>query len=137
MDGCVSKRWQGERQQRGQTMVEFALLLPLLMLIIIGMMDLGRAIWSYNLVAHAAREGARAGIFPGESDFDIVRAVQRAASPLVIPDSDIQRTNPRYPGGTVTVRVTYRYEPITPLVGQFIPRGWLQLTSQSTMRVEF
>lgn len=49
----------------GQSLVEFALVLPLFLLIIIGMVDVGRAIWANNSVANAAREAARYAIVHG------------------------------------------------------------------------
>ena len=49
----------------GQSLVEFALVLPLFLLILIGMIDVGRAIWANNSVANAAREAARYAIVHG------------------------------------------------------------------------
>lgn len=45
----------------GQALVEFALMLPFLMMIIVGALDLGRAYFTYMSVINAAREGARYG----------------------------------------------------------------------------
>lgn len=47
------------RRQRGQGLVEFALVLPLFTIILLGMIDVGRVIWANNTVANAAREAAR------------------------------------------------------------------------------
>jgi hypothetical protein len=46
-------------RSEGQGLVEFALVLPVFMVILIGMVDLGRAIWANNSVANASREAAR------------------------------------------------------------------------------
>jgi Flp pilus assembly protein TadG len=43
----------------GQGMVEFGLVLPIFLAILIGMVDVGRAVWANNSVANAAREAAR------------------------------------------------------------------------------
>ena len=43
----------------GQALVEFALVLPIFLLIVFGVFELGRAVFAYNTVANAAREGAR------------------------------------------------------------------------------
>ena len=48
------------RRQRGQTMVEFALVSPLLFLLVFGVIDFGRAIADYVALSHATFEGARA-----------------------------------------------------------------------------
>src|SRR5947207_2126656 len=45
--------------ERGQGLVELALMLPVLMLIVIGSLDFGRAIYVDNVLANAARDGAR------------------------------------------------------------------------------
>jgi Flp pilus assembly protein TadG len=47
------------KHKKGQSMVEFALLLPLFVLLIIGIFDLGRAFFSFIAIMNAAREGAR------------------------------------------------------------------------------
>jgi hypothetical protein len=49
----------------GQSLVEFALVLPIFLAILIGMVDVGRAIWANNAVANAAREAARYAIVHG------------------------------------------------------------------------
>ena len=49
-----------KRSERGANLVEFALVLPLLVLILAGMADIGRAFNSYMVITNAAREGARA-----------------------------------------------------------------------------
>ena len=49
------------RSERGQSLVELALVLPLLILLLAGTVDLGRAFFSYIVITNAAQEGARAG----------------------------------------------------------------------------
>ena len=51
--------------QRGQSMVEFALVLPVVLLIITGVFDVARAVWQENTLAYAAREGTRYAIVHG------------------------------------------------------------------------
>src|SRR5687768_15403499 len=46
-------------ERRGQSMVEFALILPVFVLILVGLFDVGRAVYAFNTVNNAAREGAR------------------------------------------------------------------------------
>ena len=54
----VSSRWRPDRGQRGTALVEFALLLPLLALLGLGTVDIGRAFKTVNEVKNAAREAA-------------------------------------------------------------------------------
>lgn len=58
----------------GQTLVEFALVLPVLLLVVTGLMDVARAVWQVNTLAYAAREGTRYAIVhgSGQEDPDLV-----------------------------------------------------------------
>jgi hypothetical protein len=61
-------RFFGDRDDdRGQSLVEFALLLPLMILIITGLFDVARAVWESNTLAYAAREGTRFAIVHGSA----------------------------------------------------------------------
>jgi hypothetical protein len=51
---------------RGQAMVEFALIFPIFILLLVGMFDLGRVVWVNNTLATAAREAVRYAIVHGE-----------------------------------------------------------------------
>ena len=51
-----------KHQQRSQALIEFALVSPVLLLLLFGVIDLGRAIFYYDTLNHAAREGARAAV---------------------------------------------------------------------------
>ncbi len=53
------------RDEGGQALVELAVALPLVLLIITGLFDLGRAVWQENTLAYAAREGTRYAIVHG------------------------------------------------------------------------
>jgi TadE-like protein len=50
---------------RGQAMVEFALIFPIFILLLVGMFDFGRVVWVNNTLATAAREAARFAIVHG------------------------------------------------------------------------
>ena len=54
----------------GQSLIEFALVLPLLLLIITGLFDVARATWQENTLAYAAREGTRYAIVHGSASVD-------------------------------------------------------------------
>jgi Flp pilus assembly protein TadG len=53
---------------RGQALVEFSLVLPVFLIMLMAVVDIGRAIWAQNSLASAAREGARYAIVHGGSD---------------------------------------------------------------------
>lgn len=52
-------RSKSQRHSEGQALVEVALVAPLFFAIVFGIIDLGRIIWANDVVANAAREGAR------------------------------------------------------------------------------
>ncbi len=56
------KRARGLRDPRGQGLVEFAVALPIIVLIFFGIFDLGRGVYAYNTIANAARAGARVAV---------------------------------------------------------------------------
>ncbi len=58
---CVNNPSAHPGESRGQSIVELALMLPLLMVIVAGTLDLGRVYYSYITVINSAREGARYG----------------------------------------------------------------------------
>jgi Flp pilus assembly protein TadG len=80
--------------RRGQGLVEFALVFPILMLMLLGLVDLGRAVFAYNTITNAAREGARLGIVNQDEAKIELRArnlaptADGATSPIVIMFSD-------------------------------------------------
>jgi hypothetical protein len=51
-----------KRGQRSQALIEFALVSPVLLLLLFGIVDIGRAVFYYDTVSHAAREGARIAV---------------------------------------------------------------------------
>ena len=44
---------------RGQSLVEFSLVFPIIVLLIVGFVEIGRAVYAFNTIANAARQGAR------------------------------------------------------------------------------
>ena len=73
--------------RRGQALVEFALILPVLLIILLGTVDAGRLIFAYNSVANAAREGGRTAIINQTPDEVRQRAAEQATV-LGMPTAD-------------------------------------------------
>jgi Flp pilus assembly protein TadG len=61
------RRFRRQRT-RGQALVEFALVLPIFILILVGIFDLGRAVYAFNTVNNAAREAVRLAIVDQNCD---------------------------------------------------------------------
>lgn len=123
--------------ERAQATVEFALVLPILLLILMGIFDFGRGLFAFTVVANSAREGARVGIIQGD-DAAIRTAVRQYAIGVgTIPDSSILITRAgSAPNQTVKVQVSYDFDAVTPVIDKFLPGGKITLTSAATMVVE-
>ncbi len=85
----VGKLVQIRREERGASLVELALVLFLLVLLVVGIADVGRAFNSYMVIVNASREGARyASRFPHDNG-GITGAVRAEAANSSVPPGDI------------------------------------------------
>jgi len=139
-----SKQAKRSPREIAQTMVEFAIVFPVLLLITYGLIEFGRIMFIYTAVTNAVREGARYGAAAGIGVRDIEQyadcvgirlAVQNSASLVDIPDGDIdidyvKPSSPTYTcaqvagnvsliklGYQVRVHVRAYYSPIIPFLG--------------------
>jgi Flp pilus assembly protein TadG len=64
------------RSEKGAELIEFALVVPLLLFIIMGIVDFGFMFQRYEVVTNAAREGARIAVLPGYADADVEARVR-------------------------------------------------------------
>jgi hypothetical protein len=124
---------------RGQSLVEFALVLPVLVILLVGVFDFGRAVAAYNSVSNGARSATRVAIV--NQDPILVRAAAEEEafwlSPIEVEfmyDADPTPTECPYIGCIVEVRVTYEYVPATPIIGALV--GPITLSSASQMAIE-
>ena len=112
--------------RRGQSLVELALLLPMLVMILLGALDLGRAYYSYAAVANATRTGAAYAInatgltsYTVAERIDIVKdLIQReAASQVAIARTDITVTpdTSMTSGTSAEIQVKYKFHLLNPL----------------------
>jgi len=121
----------------GQAIVEFALTIPIMLLLIMLTVDFGRAIWYYNAIANAAREGARYGIVKSHSDAEIINTVLQKSTGVPLSNSNITITRSgTSPNGSIKVSISYNFRPITPLVSNLIPGGEINLKASSEMSLE-
>ncbi|VBB06615.1 Hypothetical protein LUCI_1851 [Lucifera butyrica] len=125
------------RNNRGQSMVEFALVLPVFLLLVAGMMEFGRVMNQYLVVTEAAREGARSAAV-GNDDATVIAAVNAAASTINQGQLTvtISPSPTRTPGDPVTVTVSNPVELITPLISQFFAQNPVTVQGKAVMRVE-
>lgn len=123
------------KRRRGQTLIEFALILPLIILLVMFVFDMGRAVYYYSVLYNAVREGARLAAV-GETDYVMLENIvgDRAFGMDLDPGSGVQFTPS---GDLISVEAIYDYEPVTPIVGVLLPGGKITLRAEATMRLEF
>jgi Flp pilus assembly protein TadG len=119
------------RSQAGQSTVEFAVVLPVLVLAVLVLVQGGLVVRDQLLVQHAAREGARAAAV-SESVADVQDAAGRAG-PLDRTRLTVTRSA-RQQGQPVRVTVRYRFRGAVPVVGRLMDR--FTLSASVTMRAE-
>jgi Flp pilus assembly protein TadG len=122
-------------KELGQAVVEMALLLPSLLLIILGILDLGRAVYMRTTLSGAVREGCRVAIVSTKTDTQIRLAVQNAAVGVTIPSGSITIAGSRASGGVVAVSATVIFHPLTPLITQ-IAGDSITLSASARMTVD-
>ena len=136
------------RRGRGQALVEFALALPVFLMLMMAVFDMGRAIYMYNGVAEAARELARVtSVHPGTpgalgstANTAAVLAVQKKLIPALgnptftcvdIDGSSV--TDTCVAGMQVKVVIAAPYQPVTPILSMV---GNINLASSSTFSIQ-
>ena len=121
--------------ESGQDLIEFALILPLLLLLLLGIMEFGVAVFTYNTVANAAREGARYGIIHPADDAAIEAATRMLTTGLDQGELDIAVARPG--ADTIQVDVTYVHHFMTtPFIVALGGDGTLTMHTVSTMNIE-
>lgn len=132
--------------ERGQTMVEFALVLPILLVVLLAIIQFGIAFNDYLALTDAVRAGSRQAAVSrqlpdpvGSAEARVRSAAQgsldaAAGGPLTVTVTyrDLGGGNRVEQGGDVTVRATYPYE--IRILGVVLGDG--TLTSETTERVE-
>jgi Flp pilus assembly pilin Flp len=126
------------QDDRGTTLVEFALVVPVLILVLVSCLDFARALNAYVTIANASREAARYATVHPEADLSQIRAAAAARiapldpaalgvaafygaspSPLPWPSGGIPPSAPAPAPVVVRVDVTYDWNAATWIVGSF------------------
>lgn len=139
-----SKRTSAHRS-RGQSLVEFAVVIPIFLLLVFGLIDMGRLVYINNALSEGAREAARWGSVQSRSqtaagltsihDYAVssLTAVPNpTVTPSCLPDIGIHPA-PSTACDILVVQVSSQVTMLTPIVAQFIgPRTY---TATSTVTV--
>lgn len=130
---------------KGQDLVEYALLLPFMLMLIMGIFDLGRVTFLYSTITNISREGARYGVVhPCDNPGVIAAAKDKAIgidpNDLIIPSPVWNPSDciPDTPGsGTVTVSVSFDFLPLTPFIANILGgSSSVPLDATTTMYLE-
>jgi Flp pilus assembly protein TadG len=151
----MSAKRRLSRRGRGQGLAEFALVIPIFLVVFLAVFDLGGVVFAYNSITNAAREGARLAVVDQDTTRVTQRAVQQAAiarSPTVtvayyVAASDgTPDTSKTCPVGATTyiavgclavVTFTGTYTPITPVIGNIVFKNGVTFTAKSVLPVEY
>jgi Flp pilus assembly protein TadG len=148
---------------RGVTIVEFALVLPMILILIFSIVDFGMYFFIQHTLQFATREGVRLALVGGTLNDDAGDPMSREASVIkTITDHAKMAVNPTRlsisiypvnsdytdpvdwedlqnagsPGSYMRVKTRYDYRFITPLIGALMPNGSLRVQAQATYRNE-
>ncbi len=136
---------KSERMRVGQSLIEFALILPLFFFMVTVFLDLGRASFSYSTLNNAVREGNRFAIVQAQSNYASLTALNAAVeakirtyfytkdlnnnSTITITRLDVD-TDPK-----IKIDIVYKFKPVTPGLAQIMGKGkTLTITVESVMR---
>jgi len=131
--------------ERGTTLVEFAIALTVFLTSMFGVIEFGRALWVHNALTDAARRGARYATLHNPADVDKVKNVvvygdEAGGTQSVVPNLTTDNVTVNYSSfgvnkGTVSVAITsYQFQFVVPLIGTSItmPAYSTTLTGESS-----
>jgi len=142
MNRLVSFEREQWRRSHGQDVIEYALILPLLLLLLFGIADFGVVLMRYNTVANAAREGARAGVLPltSECDKECLEGKALTAAQVLttgLDPAELSIVPHRLDNGTMKVDVSYNARLMTGIIISALGgQDTIVLSSTATMQVE-
>lgn len=123
------------KREEGQSLVEFALVLPILLLLIVAIVDFGWVFMAKITVNNAAREGAR--VYAVNSDSSVAESAANSAMSFIpmaktitLEKKSMGTTPPEY---EAYVKITGKLQP---LVGLFLPES-IDISSESYMKIEY
>jgi hypothetical protein len=131
-------------RHKAQSLVEFAFVFPIFLMLTLALLDFGRAAWQYNTLADIARQAARQrelGVMsPGLQfckDLSLKSCVFTTTVPPPTPPADTVQValapcNPGPPPGPPTVTASYTFQPVIGFLGNF---PWVGSATSSTPSV--
>ncbi|MFN2197641.1 MAG: TadE family protein [Anaerolineales bacterium] len=149
MDNVPTTLQEDQSSEQGQSLVEFAISLVILVILVSGIVDLGRALFTLITLNDAAKEGATYGsICPTDVEGIFTRLIESASDPVSlsnlttedisvcvsVPGSEDCGANVQV-GNEITVFVNHLHEISTPFLGSIIGRQNLLLTASARDKI--
>ena len=144
MIGSLRRHLHG--RDRGQALVEFALVIPVFIFLVMGIFDLGRAVYANSTISNAAREGARIAIVDQTCAHITSEATRQSVALANVtvtadfrdPAGAVLATCPttaaRAIGDVAVVRVNYTFTAATPFLSAIL--GNINLSATSKFSIE-
>ena len=125
------------RGERGQSMVEFAAVMTIFLVLVFGIAEFGFVILNSVRLTNAANDAARVGALKGGTDAQAITAANTATSSLISCPTQTPQTDRSGTPTQLTMTVLCDYHPVTPL-GSFLTTLNLNVTlkGSAVMRVE-
>ena len=140
------------QNERAQSLVELAISLPVLILILLGTLDVGMAIFSYAILRDAAQEGALYGSFNPANKAEIENRTRNISpraddavfsSPINLRDKTLIKVDIQADGAfcqgstkgianTLQVNVSYKYPLLMPFISPIVGSDTIPLTGTAT-----
>lgn len=115
----MSLRPSARRHEHGASIVEFAIVLPLLLLLIGGMIDFGRLFYTEVMITNAAREGARAAMYGNSPTSRATAALSGKVSNATITVNQACAAGATTGNAQITVSVPYQWVMLKPAMALF------------------
>lgn len=148
----VKNRQNKSYNERGQSLVEIAISLPVIILLLLGTVDFGMAIFSYSIIRDAAQEGALYGSFNPDNKAEIENRARNISplgedeifsSPVDLTNKELVQVEVKAIGdscqgttgskpNSLRVRVRFYYPILMPFIGSIIGSDTIPLTGSAT-----
>lgn len=124
------------KKQSGQSLVEMAISLILILTLLAGIVDFGMAFFSWVALRDASQEGAIYGaVCPNNTNAIITRVRATSSTPVNLDEATVNVVTAGgiAPGNPIEVTVIFDYQSITPGLSGFLPNGgFITLTASTT-----
>jgi hypothetical protein len=125
------------KSEKGQSLTEFAISMTIFIILVAGIVDFGRAFFTYMAIRDAAQEGAAYGsVNPSHRDGIVDRVLKVSSNPLNLDDLTIEPVinfgGAPCSGNEITVTITYNYRIIMPFLGTILGTQEIPLRASVT-----